>query len=96
MKLVQISVHPPLHRFAPSLRLGVPSISVQPKISRIPSSAPQRIVVENFGYTEDSDRVRVDREGPDLRAFKRNLTAKMNADLVKEFSRFGLPVEVAF
>jgi hypothetical protein len=72
---------------------GCSSISVQPRVSHAPVSAPQRIVVANFRYTEDSDRVRVDREGPELRAFKRDLVAKMNMDLVKELSRFGLPVQ---
>jgi hypothetical protein len=73
---------------------GCASVSVQPRVSRAVSpSAPQRIVVADFSYTEDSDRVRVDREGRDLRAFKRSLTAKMNGYLVKELSRFGLPVQ---
>ncbi len=76
------------------LAAGCSSVSVQPRTSRVASAdVPQRIVVANFGFTEDSDRVRVDREGPELHAFKRALTAKMNADLVKQLSRFGLPVQ---
>jgi len=78
-----------------SLATGCSSISVQPKVSRAVSpSAPQRIVVADFGYSDDSDRVRVDREGQDLREFKRNLTVKMREDLTKELGRFGIPVEV--
>jgi hypothetical protein len=76
------------------LGAGCSSISVQPRTSHAASvSAPQRIVVGNFGYADQSDRVRVDREGQDLRTFKSGLTAKMRGFLVKDLARFGIPVE---
>jgi hypothetical protein len=77
------------------LGAGCASVSINPKVStNAPPAAPQRIIVASFGYTEDAGHVRVDREGPHLRAFKHNLTATMNKDLVKELSRFGLPVQL--
>jgi hypothetical protein len=73
---------------------GCSSISVQPRSSReVSPSAPQRIVIADFGYADESGRVRVDREGPDLRAFKHDLTVKMSTFLAKDMSRFGIPVE---
>ena len=76
------------------LGAGCSSISVQPRTSHAVSpSAPQRIVIADFGYIDESGRVRVDREGPDLRTFKHNLTVKMSGFLAKNMRRFGLPVE---
>jgi len=78
------------------LGTGCSSISVQPKTSRAASaSAPQRIVVADFGYADQSDRVRVDREGQDLRDFKSSLTVKMRGFLAKDLAKFGIPVEQA-
>ena len=76
------------------LLAGCSSVSVQPKVSHaVPADVPRRIVVADFGYADDSHRLRVDREGAELRAFKRDLSARMSASLVKDLSRFGLPVE---
>ncbi len=76
------------------LGAGCSSISVQPRSSHAAApSAPQRLVVAEFGYADESDRVRVDREGPELRAFKHDLRVKMRQYLVKELGRFGIPVE---
>jgi len=76
------------------LGAGCSSISVQPRTSHVaPLSAPQRLVVADFGYADESGRVRVDREGPELRAFKRDLTVKMRGYLAKALGRFGIPVE---
>jgi hypothetical protein len=76
------------------LGAGCSSISVQPRTSHTASpSTPQRIVIADFGYADESGRVRVDREGPELRAFKHNLAAKMSEFLAKETRRFGIPVQ---
>jgi hypothetical protein len=73
---------------------GCSSISVQPRtVLAAPSSAPQRIVLADFRYADESDRVRVDREGQELRAFKSDLRAKMRGFLAKDLARFGIPVE---
>ncbi|HEX4086112.1 MAG TPA: DUF4410 domain-containing protein [Chthoniobacteraceae bacterium] len=73
---------------------GCSSISVQPRAAHR-DTAPRRIVVADFGYADKDSRVRVDREGAELRQFKANLTAVMRRDLVKEMGRFGLPVQIA-
>jgi Domain of unknown function (DUF4410) len=79
-----------------SLESGCSSISVQPHTARpAAASAPRRIVIEDFSFIDDASRVRVDREGASLAAFKANLRQKMSADLFKSMSRFGLPVQVA-
>ena len=72
---------------------GCSSISVKPVTAKSSSAAPQRIIISDFTYIDDTGRVRVDREGSDLRAFKHDLTAKMRADLAREMVRFGLPVQ---
>jgi len=54
---------------------------------------PQRIIVGDFGYADQLGKVRVDREGKDLRIFKENLTLKMRGFLIKDLTRFGIPVE---
>jgi hypothetical protein len=78
------------------LGAGCSSISVQPRTSHAaPPEAPQRIIVADFGYADESGRVRVDREGPELREFKHNLTVKMSGFLSKDLARFGIPVEQA-
>ncbi len=47
----------------------------------------------DFGYADEAGRVRVDREGPELRAFKRDLAVRMRGFLAKDLGRFGIPVE---
>jgi len=73
---------------------GCASISVQPKTTHaVPPSAPRRIVIADIGFADESGRLRVDREGPELRAFKQDLKVKMRGYLAKELGRFGIPVE---
>ena len=75
---------------------GCASVSVRPKTSgTLSARTPQRIVVADFRFAGDSDRVRVDREGQDLRMFKSDLKVKMRGYLAKSLGRFGLPIEVA-
>jgi len=73
---------------------GCASVSVRPKVSRnVPPDAPRRIVVEDFRFAGKPDRMRVDREGARLHAFKVKLVGMMRGDLARSLGRFGIPVE---
>lgn len=56
---------------------------------------PRRIVISHFAFAPDSSKIRVDREGAKLQKFKDDLAVRMDEKLVKDFQRFGLPVEMA-